>query len=111
MAGGCEGWCVREPPISKAEMYDPATDEWTTLPNLPFPISQARMENVDGKPTIIGGYTKNTPKESKVVERLSTLVSYDVENNQWIVDGKINVPRSSFATIQIPKSFIPGCFT
>ena len=91
-------------------MYDPVTGEWTALPDLPFPISRGRMENVNGKPTIIAGYTKNTPPESKKVERLNTLLSYDVTSNQWIVDGKIQLPRSSFATIQIPKNFIPNCF-
>ena len=59
MAGGCKDWCVEHPPMSSAEMYDPATNTWTQLPDLPMPISGGRMEQLNGKPTLIGG---GTPK-------------------------------------------------
>ena len=115
VAGGCEGWCVKKPPIALAEMYDPATDTWTKLPDLPFAISSAKMEQINGKPTIIGGYTikgneglseSGKPKTTK----LATLISYDLENKQWNIDGNLNIPRSTFAAIQIPKFFLPPCF-
>ena len=57
MAGGCKDWCVEHIPTSSAEMYDPATNTWTQLPDLPMSISGGRMEQLNGKPTLIGGAT------------------------------------------------------
>ena len=108
MAGGCNGWCAKNPPIATAEMYDPATDTWTELPDLPIPIHSGRMTQVNGKPTIIGGSIKEDP--SKPPTQSNYLVSYDYKTNQWNVDGKINLPRSSHTVIQIPKTYIPACF-
>ena len=116
MAGGCVGWCEKKPPIALAEMYDPATNTWTRLPDLPFPVSSAKMELVNGKPTIIGGYTIKGDEGvdidgAKRTTKLATLISYDLENKQWNVDeGTVKIPRSGFAAIQIPKLFIPPCF-
>ena len=107
MAGGCDGWCAKNPPISTAEMYDPATDTWTQLPDLPFPLSASQMAQVNGKPTLIGGTTQETPKGP--VTQTNALVSYDYKTNQWIQDGSINLPRSSHIVIQIPKAFLPVC--
>ena len=50
MAGGCKDWCVEHPPMSSAEMYDPATNTWIQLPDLPMSISGGRMEQLNGKP-------------------------------------------------------------
>ena len=110
VAGGCNGWCAESPPITTAELYDPKTDTWTKLPDLPFPISAGRMEQLNGKPTIIGGRTQfpNTPPGK--VEQSNLLISYDYQTNTWNMDGKINLPRSSHAVMQIPKTFIPVCF-
>lgn len=108
MAGGCNGWCVKNPPIASAEMYDPSTDTWTQLPDLPFPVSGGRMEQLNGKPTIIAGATQGTP--GGPVTQSNLLVSYDSLNNQWNVDGKITIPRSNHAVMQIPKQLIPVCF-
>ena len=87
-------------------MYDPKTDTWTQLPDLPFPISGGKMVQLEGKPTIIGGRVQfeNAKTESNL------LISYDYETNSWIEDGKINIPRSNHAVMQIPKTFIPSCF-
>ena len=108
VAGGCNGWCVKNPPIRSAEMYDPASNTWTQLPDLPFPISSGKMEQLNGKPTLIAGATQDTP--GGPVTQTNLLVSYDIKENKWNVDGKINLPRSSHTVMQIPKLFIPGCF-
>merc|ERR1719273_1427955 len=93
VAGGCNGWCVANPPIKTAELYDPATDTWTALPDLPFPISSAKMTQLNGKPTIIGGSFQEDP--SKPPTQSNYLVSYDYKTNKWNKDGKILLPRSS----------------
>ena len=108
MAGGCKGWCVKNPPTKTADLYDPATDTWTALPDLPFPIHSGKMTEINGKPTIIGGVILEDA--TKGVDQSNYMVSYDYESNQWNVDGKIQLPRSSHAIIQIPKTQIPSCF-
>ena len=37
-------------------MYDPRVGEWTTVADLPVPLSSAKMEQLDGLPTILGGF-------------------------------------------------------
>ena len=108
VAGGCNGWCVKNPPINTAELYDPATNTWTKLPDLPFPISSGKMEQLNGKPTLIAGSTQNTP--GGPVTQSNLMVAYDAEKNQWDVVGKIKLPRSSHAVIQVPKNYLPTCF-
>ena len=89
-------------------MYDPVTDTWTQLPDLPIPMSGAKMELLNGKTTIIGGNTQDTP--GGPVNPTNILLSYDPKNNQWNVDGNIKLPRSNHLVMQIPKQLIPGCF-
>ena len=108
MAGGCNGWCALNYPTASAEMYDPATNTWTKLPDLPFPIHSGKMEQVNGKPTLIAGATQT--RTGGKVTQTNKLVSYDIEKNKWNIDGNINLPRSSHAVIQIPKHLIASCF-
>ena len=89
-------------------MYDPKTNTWTTLPDLPLSISGGRMTKLNGKPTLIGGDTKVTVDSP--VTQSDLLVSYDPDTNEWYVDGKITIPRSNFAVIPIPKYMVPACY-
>ena len=108
MAGGCNGWGVKNPPITTAEMYDPATNEWTKLPDLPLPISSGRMEQLNGKPTLIGGATQATPGGNVTQSKL--IIGYDYKTNQWSIDGQLSIARSSHAVMQVPKYYVPVCF-
>ena len=116
VAGGCNGWCVENLPLASAELYDPATDTWTKLPDMPYPIHSSKMEQVNGYPTIIGGVTEDFTKESNVA-RTGILQSYDPDENQWFVpkmatenkDGSLIIPRSSHAVIQVPKHLVANC--
>ena len=72
VAGGCDGWCYENPPLASAELYDPATGTWTKLPDMKYPISSSKMEQVNGYPTIIGGLTKKskeTINHSELVQK------------------------------------------
>ena len=117
VAGGCNGWCKLNPPVASAELYDPATDTWTKLPDMPYPISSSKMEQVNGYPTIIGGVTEDFTKKSNMVQT-GILQSYDPDTNRWFVpldategnSGSLKIPRSNHAVLQIPKYFVPSCF-
>ena len=40
VAGGCNGWCKENPAIASAEMFDPETNLWTKVADLPVPINR-----------------------------------------------------------------------
>ena len=42
--------------MSAAAIFDPDSNSWAPAAPLPKPLSSARMELLDGRPTIIGGY-------------------------------------------------------
>ena len=103
VAGGCEGWCVYNPAIKSAEMYNPEDNSWTTVSNLPVPLSNARMDHLDGIPTIIGGF--DNQKQNGV------LYQYFVENDEWRQHPsvKLRIPRSKAAVFQVPQSLFNKC--
>ena len=116
VAGGCEGWCVEKRPLASAELYDPATNSWTPLPNMLYPIHSGKMEQVNGYPTIIGGVTEDFTKETNLT-RTGILQSYNPDAKEWFVpkmatenkDGRLIIPRSSHTVIQVPKHLVANC--
>ena len=103
MAGGCNGWCETNPPLSSAEIYDPETAEWTKAPDMPEPISGAKMELFDGFPTTVGGFNGTTQVE--------TLYQYDIMYNEWFANPSthLRIPRSSAAVFQVPRQHLRNC--
>ena len=102
VAGGCKGWCVENPPIRHAEMYNPETGGWTQVADLPEPLSSAKMEQFDGLPTIVGGFNGT--------HQIGILYQYHPDLNQWIPHrAKMRLPRSSAAVFQVPKHLFRSC--
>ena len=56
VAGGCNGWCIHNEAMSSAAIFDPDSNSWAPAAALPKPLSGARLELLDGLPTIVGGY-------------------------------------------------------
>ena len=103
VAGGCNGWCVKNPPLASAEMYNPETETWTQVANLPVPLSSAKMDELDGVPTIVGGYDGSNQND--------VLYQYKSETNEWVAHPKVKlrVPRSSAAVFQVPRTLFEFC--
>ena len=88
-------------------MYDVATDEWREVADLPIPLHSAKMENLQGKPTIIGGFTNerwpildaNTQTDNGV------LYQYFIESDEWKPHPtvKMRIPRGKAAVFQVPR--------
>ena len=78
--------------LSLVEVYDPATDEWTTK----APMSTARYdlqtEVVNGKIYAIGGYGHNGSGTSA----LSSVEAYDPAMNKWTTMASMNSVREVF---------------
>ena len=105
IAGGCEEWCVSNPAMSSAEMYDPVTNTWTPVADLPTTISSAKMELLDGLPTIVGGWNDDIDTENNI------LYQYHSDLDQWKAhpDAKMRIARSSPAVFQVPRQLFPNC--
>ena len=99
MAGGCDGWCVHSNATRSAEMYDPEKDKWTPVDDLPVPLHSAKMELLDGSPTIIGGYDSENHDYNNI------LYQYFVDTNEWKShpDIQLKMKRSSAAVFQVPR--------
>jgi hypothetical protein len=40
VAGGCNSWCTENPGVTSAEMYDPDTNQWSKVADLPVPLNR-----------------------------------------------------------------------
>ncbi len=103
MAGGCNGWCAKNKAVSTAEMYDPETNSWTRVRDLPEPLSSAQMTLFDGLPTIVGGYNN--------VARNKVLYQYHPQDNEWRPHPttQLRLARSSPAVMQVPRQTFYDC--
>jgi N-acetylneuraminic acid mutarotase len=98
VAGGCDGWCADdEPAVSSAEMYDPETNQWKKVADLPKSLHSAKMELLNNRPTTFGGYSNNG--------QIARLYQYYVELDKWRPHPytELRVPRSSAAAFQVPR--------
>ena len=100
MAGGCKEWCTNyTDSLSHAEMYNVDANEWNSVAKLPVPLQSARMELLEGRPTIIGGWDSNAKAFNSV------LYQYFVATDEWKAHPSIQLkmPRSSHAVFQVPR--------
>ena len=80
-------------------MYNPETDQWTDIADTPRILSAHKMELLEGRPTIIGGY------DSAADDWNELLYQYYVETDEWNAHStvKMRLPRSSAAVFQVPS--------
>ena len=99
VAGGCDGWCADKKAISSAELYNPETDTWKRVADLPEPLSSTQLELLDNKPTTFGGWNNHV--------QVGTLYQYHVKYDKWKPhpSTKLRLPRSSAAVFQVPRDF------
>ena len=103
VAGGCHGWCAKNPAIASAEIFDLQAGVWKTVASLPIPLSSAKMDLFGGKPTIVGGYDN--------MRENGELFQYYINEDTWRVQEhfKMRIPRSSPAVFTIPEYIFPEC--
>ena len=103
VAGGCNGWCVENPAEATAEMYNPETDLWTRVADLPKPLHSAKMELLEGLPTIVGGYDNTNQND--------VLYQYHPDIDQWKPHpiAKMRIARSSATVFQVPRGIFKHC--
>ena len=113
VAGGCKGPCKDEPATKESFIFDLDAFErgdtknvWNRVADLPIAISNAKMEVLEGLPTIIGGGDGRKKRPNKC------LYQYHSESNKWDEHGRIKmkVARASPAVVAVPKAMFSYCF-
>ncbi len=61
--------------FTTVEVYDPETDTWSSLPDMPTPRRDAHVHEINGKLYVIGGHDQ--------VSWVDILEVYDPETNSW----------------------------
>ena len=91
--------------MKSAELYDPSTNTWEQLPDLPFRLHSAKMEMLGGLPTIFGGYNFDEKTQNDI------LLQYHYKTKQWKPHpiNKLKLARSSAAVFQVPRNLFPAC--
>jgi N-acetylneuraminic acid mutarotase len=71
------GWDFNGNPVAALEIYDPASDSWSTGANMPVPVAGAPAVVLDGQMYVIGGCLDGFCTPTNNVYR------YDVDANSW----------------------------
>jgi N-acetylneuraminic acid mutarotase len=71
-------------------VYDPATDTWTEVAPLPYPLSHITVSTFiwDGRIIVVGGLTQER-------RELATIIAYDPESDAWSEIGRLPAPRQT----------------
>jgi N-acetylneuraminic acid mutarotase len=96
--GSCfsNGWSTN---VWMNEVYDPATDLWSTRTPMPTARSGIGVEAIDGKIHVLGGegWIDNFGGVFRAHE------VFDPKTNAWAIAPRMLTPRHGFATAQIDK--------
>lgn len=78
--------------FSTVEAYDPETDTWATLADMPTPRSHMTVSAFGGKIYAIGGGVP--PRTARSGEYHSLIEVYDTATNRWAPAADLPTPRS-----------------
>ena len=65
--------------------YDPSNDSWTSKTSAPTSRTEAMSALVDGKVSLIGGYTNDCSNINEM---------YDIENDSWSTKSSMGYARN-----------------
>jgi N-acetylneuraminic acid mutarotase len=79
----------RPPGGSAFEVYDPATDKWEKLPDMPTQRNHLAMVAMNGKIIVAGGRTG----PGAMAERVDVVEIYDPATRRWTKGAPLPAPR------------------
>lgn len=83
---------------TRSDVYNPATNRWTQLANMPQPITHAGVA-VDGNTIYIaGGYVGDEPNRST-----ANVFKYDVTRNRWSRGPSLPAPRGAGGLVRLGR--------
>ena len=84
-----------------------AKDTWSKVADLPIPLHSAKMELLQGKPTIIGGQTNDRwpVLDANTLTDHGVLYQYFIETDEWKPHPtvQLRIPRANAAVFQVPR--------
>ncbi len=84
--------------LATLEVYDPATDSWSTCAPMPTPRLGLSVSAVGGKLYAIGGLVAAPPRSEQTSITLGTVEEYDPATDTWATKADMPTPRGLFAT-------------
>jgi len=96
VVGGYHGTYPSYTYLPDAEIFDPASGNWTAIESLTGPRAfQSATLLASGKVLVVGGeYQAGSPRHE-----LNTAVLYDPDTGHWSADSTLNYGRLSHATV------------
>jgi hypothetical protein len=83
--------------LATFEVYDPASDSWSTLPSMPTPRTDLSLVVVDSKVYAAGGCGGDgSVQDSKSCDPLSVMEIYDPATQSWTSGSSLLLPRHGF---------------
>jgi N-acetylneuraminic acid mutarotase len=89
VAGGYAGPCCNGTVVADVQIYDPATNTWSTGVPLPTARWSGAAAAADGKLYVIGGTTPTG------LEQVTTVWAFDPRTSTWSVKASLPAPLSS----------------
>ena len=90
------------------EMYDPATDQWTSKAPLPIGLHHVGIGVVDGRLYVIGGYAQSA---FSVWKPMATVYVYDPAADSWTERAPLPTARGALSvTVHDGKLYAIGGF-
>ncbi len=80
------------------EVYDPATDRWTTISPLPGKVHHAGSAVIANKLYVVGGFTRSF---FSVWRPIASLYIYDPEADAWTEGPPMPTPRGALAAAEL----------
>lgn len=77
--------------LAAVEVYNPRTDNWKRLPNIPKPLHHAGVAAAGGRLYVVGGHSGLIFKPS------ATMFSFDTKTNKWSRKADLPRPRGALA--------------
>lgn len=100
------GWIETGGITDLVEVFDPATNTWSTAPPLPRRLHHCAAVGVDGILYIIGGYINTTWPEWYAYD---SVLAFDPATNEWTQHAPMIVPRGEHSAIAYEgKIYVTG---
>ena len=93
------GWMMRagrETALAQVEVYDPETDSWDRVADLPTARWLAASAVIDGRIYVLGGWAV-TPDGRRIAT--STVEVFDPASGEWARDTDMATPRAGHAAV------------
>lgn len=86
-------------PDPRTDVYDPSTDEWTRLADIPTPRMSPAAAAVDGIIYVIGGETGTV----FIGDTLDIVEAYDPATDTWSARAPMPTPRMAFDVVVVER--------